>query len=182
MKMYNYLLFLFLFVACTPMKVLNTEQGDNVDFAKYKTYNFYEVKASGDTISRGFTERAAILKNAIDKEMNKRGYTQSNHPDLLINIGVVIRERSQTRTTDFHTDAVPQYMGQRNYSWKSEDVIIGHYREGAISLDFVDAAQNKMVWKGSVGGIVPHSKSSIQKDAETGMKMLFKKYPVAAKE
>ncbi len=182
MKKYVSLFMLSVFIACSPMKVLNTEQGDNVDFSKYKTYSFFEVKASGDTITKGFGERTAILKDAITKEMEKRGYTQSNHPDLLINIGVVVRERTQTRTTDFRTDGAPQYIGQRNYSWKSEDLIIGHYREGAVSLDIVDAAQNKMVWRGSVGGIVPHSKSSVQKDAETGMKMLFKKYPVEPKK
>jgi hypothetical protein len=181
MKKLNFILLFSVFAACTPMKILNVVQGDNVDFTLYKTYNFYEVKASGDTITSGFKERITVLKNAIVNEMNKRGYVQNDHPDLLINIGIVIRELAQTRTTDFHTDGAPQYMGQRNYSWKSEEMIMGHYREGAISLDIVDAGQKKMVWKGSIGGIVPHSRSTIQKDAERGMKLLFKKYPLSVR-
>ena len=181
MKKLHFILLFSVFAACTPMKILNIEQGDNVDYTHYKTYNFYEVKASGDTITKGFNDRIIVLKNAITKEMNKRGYLQNEHPDLLINIGIVIRELAQTRTTDFHTDGTPQYMGQRNYSWKSEEMIMGHYREGAISLDIVDASQKKLVWKGSIGGIVPHSRSTIQKDAENGMKRLFKKYPVSVR-
>jgi len=171
---------LMVLIACSPMKVLNTEQGDNIDFTKYKTYNFFELKASGDTLTTAFAERSAILKNAIIMEMNKRGYSQSKHPDLLINIGIVIKEMSQIRQTDYRTDA-PFYLGQRNYSWKSQDIIIGTYRDGAVSIDIVDATQNKMVWKGSIEAILANKNTSLQRQAKAGMKLLFKNYPVAAK-
>jgi hypothetical protein len=173
---------LFLLVSCSPMKITYTQSTEPVDFSKYKTFNFYELKASGDTISKDFAERTSILKSAIATEMNKRGYVQTNNnADLLLNIGIVVREQTQTRQTDFRTDA-PKYMGQRNYSWKSEELILGYYREGAVSLDVVDAKENKAVWKASIEGIVPSKKSSLQRQAENGMKRLFAKYPVNEKK
>ena len=180
--MKNLVWLILLFVSCSPMKVTYTLSTAPVDFTKYKTFNFYELKASGDTISKDFAERSSILKSAIATEMKNRGYVQvNNNADLLVNIGIVVREQTQTRQTDFRTDA-PKYMGQRNYSWKSEELILGYYREGAVSLDVVDAKENKVVWKASIEGIVPNKKASLQRQADNGMKRLFEKYPVDEKK
>lgn len=168
-------------IACSPVKVLNTEQGDNIDFTKYRTYNFYQLKATGDTVSKGFEQRIEILKNAISTELVKRGYTlNNNNPDMLVNIGIVVKEEVQTRQTDFRTDA-PRYVGQRNYSWKSETVEVGRYREGTVTVHLVDAAQNKMIWKGAIEGVIPEKAAAVEKTAEDGIKKLFEKYPVAAR-
>lgn len=168
-------------IACSPVKVLNTEQGDNIDFTKYKTYNFYRLKASGDTVSKLFEGRIDILKNAISNELNKRGYTlATSNPDMLVNIGVVVKDEVQTRQTDFRTDA-PRYIGQRNYSWKSETIEVGRYREGTVTVHLVDAVQNKMIWKGTIEGVIPEKTTAIQKTAEEGIKKLFEKYPVVTR-
>lgn len=161
MKNVACLSFLLVLASCSPMKITYTKSTDAVNFAKYKTFNFYELKASGDTITKNFTERTNILKSAIITEMSKRGYTQSStHPDLLINIGIVVREQSQLSEPSSPVN------------------ILGLYREAAVSLDIVDAAENKVVWKGSIAGIVPSIKSSAQKQTASGMKKLFERYPV----
>jgi hypothetical protein len=167
--------------ACSTVKVLNTEQGKDVDLTKYKTFGFYQLKATGDTVSKGFEQRIAILKNAISAELNKRGYALSNAgPDMLVNIGIVVKEEVQTRQTDFRTDA-PRYIGQRNYSWKSETVEVGRYREGTVTVHLVDATQNKMIWKGAIEGIIPDKNAALEKVSEDGMKKLFEKFPVPVK-
>ncbi len=168
-------------LACSSVKVLNTEQGDNVDFSKYKTFDFYQLNASGDTLSKGFEQRVNILRNAISNELNKRGYLLNNNkPDMLVNIGIVVKEEVQTRQTDFRTDA-PRYIGQRNYSWKSETVELGRYREGTATIDLVDATQNKMIWKAAVESIIPEKSKSLEKAVTDGMKKLFAHFPVQPK-
>ncbi|OIR05366.1 hypothetical protein GALL_124170 [mine drainage metagenome] len=175
--MKNIVCLLLLFASCSPMKIVYTKTTDSIDFNKYKTFSFYELKASGDTTTKNFIERTNILKNAIIGEMNKRGYLQtSTNPDLLINIGIVVRQQ-----TNFRTDAT-KYIGQQNYSLKSDKIIAELFKEGAVTLDIVDASQNSVVWKGTIEGIVPSNKSSLQKMAESGMKKLFKKYPVEIKK
>lgn len=172
---------IFLAMACNTAKVLNTEQGDNVDFTKYKTYNFYQLDATGDTISKGFEQRIDILKMAIGNELNKRGYIlAASDPDMLVNIGLVVKEEVQTRQTDFRTDA-PRYTGQRNYSWKSETVEVGRYREGTVTVHLVDAHKHKMIWRGAMEGVIPDKTNAVEKTAESGMKKLFERYPVGVK-
>lgn len=58
MKKYMSIVFsivLFTFLAgCSGVKVMNRESAPGTDFNKYKTFDFYKVKVSGDTVSKGF--------------------------------------------------------------------------------------------------------------------------------
>lgn len=183
MKKYLFILLVTVLVGCSGTKVLHTELGDNVDLTKYKTFDFYQVRASGDTMSTLFNERINLLKEAISRELERRGYQHSvNHPDLLVNIGVRVKEEIQTRQTDWRTDGAPRYIGQRNYSWKSQEIEVGRYREGTAAIHLVDAAQQKLVWKGVIQGIVPDKRTDSQAEAQKGMQLLFEKFPVPVKQ
>ncbi|SJZ33698.1 DUF4136 domain-containing protein [Sediminibacterium ginsengisoli] len=168
-------------LACSGIKVFNTESAENVNPADYKTFGFYELKASGDTITRGFPSRVNILQTAIQEELTARGYTRNDqHPDLLVNIGIVIKQEIQTRQTDWQTDGRVAYIGQRNYSWKSTEVEVGRYREGTVTIHLVDARQQKMIWKGSARGVLPDKAEVATKTVRKGMHQLFAKYPYRA--
>lgn len=169
-----------LLTACSSSKVLNTEKADNVDFSTYKTFDFYQVEAKGDTISQKFSERVTKLQDAIAIKMQELGYLLSKtNPDLLVNIGIVVKEEVQTRQTDFRTDA-PRYIGQRRYSWKSEEVETGRYREGTVTVHLIDAKQNKLVWKGAVEDIIPKKESRVDATIRKGVNKLLAGYPRAA--
>lgn len=171
---------IILFTACSSSKVINTERADNVDFSTYKTFDFYQVEAKGDTISQRFNDRITKLQDAIAIKMQKLGYLLSKtNPDLQINIGIVVKEETQTRQTDFRTDA-PRYIGQRRYSWKSEQVETGHYREGTVTVHMIDAKQNKMIWKGAAQDIIPKKESRLDATIKRGVSKLLADYPAVA--
>lgn len=171
---------IILFTACSSSKVINTERADNVDFSTYKTFDFYQVEAKGDTISQRFNDRITKLQDAIAIKMQKLGYLLSKtNPDLQINIGIVVKEETQTRQTDFRTDA-PRYIGQRRYSWKSEQVETGSYREGTVTVHMIDAKQNKMIWKGAVQDIIPKKESRLDATIKRGISKLLADYPAVA--
>jgi hypothetical protein len=58
------------------------------------------------------SEGIQLLKAAIDKEMQDRGFSKSENPEMWMNIGIVIEDKVQTRQTNIR-DA-PLYIGQRN--------------------------------------------------------------------
>ena len=171
-----------LIVSCSSTKVLNTEAGEGVNLNAYKTFDFYKVEASGDTASQLYAERISLLEDAIAIQMQKHGYLLSKtNPDLLVNIGVVVNQEVQTRQTDFRTDA-PRYTGQRRYSWKSEEVEVGTYREGTVTVHLVDRKENKMVWKGAVQDVIPRKESKVQKTIANGIKKLFGSFSGTARK
>ncbi len=177
MPRFSVFLFTLLLAGCSSSRLISTEKADNTDFSSYQTFDFYKVQTSGDTDSQKYNESIEKLENAIAIKLQKFGYllTKTN-PDLNINIGIVIREEVQTRQTDIRTDA-PRYIGQRRYSWKSQEVETGRYREGTVTVDLVDRKQNKLVWQGVIQDVIPEKNSRLEKTIKKGVDKLFKDYP-----
>ena len=92
-------------------------------------------------------------------------------------MGVVVEKKTHTRETDFRTDR-PRYMGQRNYSWQSKEVVVGYYREGTLDLYLVDAKAGKMIWWATVMDVLPEKQKNMGVTIDRNMKKLFKKFPV----
>lgn len=175
------LLITVFFTHCSTVRVFNTEAAPDIDASKYQTFGFYEVTAAGDTTSSTFYRRLEIVRSAIKTEMETRGYRYTTtNPDLLINMGIVVKQEIQTRQTNWQTDGRFTYMGQRNYSWKSEEVEVGRYKEGTLTLHIVETARNKMIWKGSIEGVVPEKPDSKHKAASQAMQKLFEQFPFKA--
>ncbi|MGV3586162.1 MAG: DUF4136 domain-containing protein [Adhaeribacter sp.] len=170
------LLGLLWLVACTaPVRILNTDSMPGFALTNYKTFNFYEVTTESENNDADYTNRVNILKQSIQQELARKGLSLNpTNPDLLVNIGVVTREKVQTRQTDFRTDA-PRYIGQRRYSWKSQEVEVDRYREGTVTVHLVDAEKNLLVWKGAAQAIVPKKEKKLQKTVEAGVAKLFAK-------
>ncbi|TAF50482.1 MAG: DUF4136 domain-containing protein [Sphingobacteriia bacterium] len=165
--------------ACAGPAVMNTKTAPGADFSQYKTFSFYDLTASGDTVSAGFNDRIGVLKSAIGDQLKARGFQPAAQGDLRVNIGLVVKEEVQTRQTDWRTDGRYKYVGQRNYTWQSEEIEVGRYRTGTVTLHLVDAAKNSMVWKGSVNGVLPEKEKNLPKVANEAMAELFKQFPVA---
>ncbi len=169
---------LLVFSSCTAIRVLPVESAPGVNWQEKRTFGFYEVKASGDTITAQFADGIAELQQAIAVELQQRGYERvSDRPNWLINIGIVVKEQVQTRQTDFRTDGAPRYIGQRNYTWKSETVEVGRYREGTVSVHVVDALKRELLWQGAVQGVIPEKNTSRAAAASTAMRMLMERFP-----
>lgn len=171
-------LFLLSLIACSGPRVLDVSTAPEADFGKYTSFAFYEVTALGDTITEGFNERIGYLKKAITTEMKQRQFKQvNNNADLLINIGIAIKLEVQTRETDWRTDGMMKYMGQRNYKWEAKEIEVGRYRRGAITLHIVDAAKNHMLWTATLRGSLPDDSTNVAAFANKSVQALFSKFP-----
>jgi hypothetical protein len=85
----------------------------------------------------------------------------------------VVEEKVQTRETTIR-DA-PMYMGQRNYSWQSQEVPVGTYEEGTVTVDLVDRKKNERVWEGVASSVIVKKDEASQKNIADGAEKLFAK-------
>ncbi len=163
-------------IACSPVRVVDYQKQTEFDLTAYKTYSFFNIEEP-EKKGKYFEENLGILKDAINTEMTKRGYSlKETGGELLINIGIHVEEKVQTRQTDFRTDGT-QYMGQRNYKWESQEVEVDRYKEGTIVLDFIDPTKRQLVWQGSVAGTTTENRKKIESRINTAINHLFKKFP-----
>ncbi|MEJ8802111.1 DUF4136 domain-containing protein [Pontibacter sp. H249] len=171
-------IFLCLLVAaCSPIKLLDSEADDGFRLSNYKTFDFYDVEASGDAL-QPYGAQLDFLQEQITQQLEQRGLRRSSEsPDLKVNLGIVVAEEIQTRETNILTDP-PFYVGQRRYTWKSRDVEVGRYQQGTLSLHLVDNKRNELVWQGAAQGVVPEeNKAKLQKRIEEGVKKLVQNIP-----
>ncbi|MFB9862077.1 DUF4136 domain-containing protein [Rufibacter immobilis] len=166
-------------ISCSPVKVMNYQAAPDFNLSRYRTFGFMDVTAGNSDSAnvRVPAEQIAVIQREIANQLERRGLTQStSNPDLLVNVGVVVLEKNQTRQTNFRTDA-PYYTGQRRYSWRSQEVVVGQYKEGTISVHLVDNAQNTLVWSAEAESVVPEKQEKLQERIAEGVAQLFSSLP-----
>jgi hypothetical protein len=159
-----------------------TDQRPGTNFAVYKTYNFMDETARNDSAFQRSGTGIFDLKRAVAHEMESRGFQRATQPDLWVNIGIVTQQKDQTRETNFRQDGAPYYIGQRNYHWQAQDVVVGQYQEGTATVDIVDAARKEQVWQGTTTSILSRNPDKSAKQIDEGVATIFRKFPVQPRQ
>ncbi|OON68481.1 DUF4136 domain-containing protein [Hymenobacter sp. CRA2] len=173
------LLLLPFLAACSTTDIKSTTETPGINLAGYKTYNFLDATARNEAAFDAPPGAIDALKQAVGRELQRRGYRQAATPDVWVNIGVVTEEKVQTRQTNFITDGAPQYIGQRNYHWKSEEVPVSTYAVGTATVELVDAARNEAVWQGVAASTLTKDPEKLTRRIDDAMAELFERFPVA---
>lgn len=168
-----FLLLVLLSVSCSPMIHTSSESAAGFNLSDYNTFAFYETDASRSGVGPGYSMQVSYIEEEIARQLEQRGLTRtSSDPDLLVNLGIVVKDTTQTRETNILTDP-PFYIGQRRYTWKSEEVVVRRYKEGAISVHLVDSNKNELVWQGVAEGAMEEKTEKVQEQIREGMQKLF---------
>lgn len=168
-------LLLFVLSGCSSVKIVQVDQDPNTNFKDYKTYNFYKMNIDNGTTLEPEKANLELLLNEINSKMKARNYKRTENPDLMINIGIVVTEEVQTRETSL-SDA-PRYMGQRNYHWQSEEVVVGYYNNGSVAIDLVDTKKNTLVYHAVAKSVLSKKKEKNQKKIKEAVQKIFNQLP-----
>lgn len=159
--------------SCSSTKISVESSDTALALSDFKTFDFVELEAEGDT-SSAFSESIDVIKSEVVRQMNSRGLTQQTvDPELKINLGVVVEEKTQTRQTSLSDPGEWTYIGQRNYTWKSQTVKVGSYKEGSITLHLVNTSSNEAIWVGSIEGVVPRKAENRKNAIQEAVAALF---------
>ena len=184
MKIFQKLLMLIAVVitlaGCSSLRTAS-DYDKNVDLNAYKTYNFYEKGMARVKLNNLDKRR---LMAAVEAEMNAKGFTKSAKPDLLVNLVVVAREK-----TDFYG---PAYYGGWGWGWGWRGAwggwggsnYVNQYIEGTIIIDFLDPDKKILFWHGQGSGFNLDNFSKREERLYKGVKEILAQYPpnaVAAK-
>jgi hypothetical protein len=99
-----------------------------------------------------------------------------DNPDFLVNLSMNVKQDVQTREKNLMTDA-PAYVGQKNYTWKADDVVVGYYKTGTMEVDIVDARDKTLVWQSISEGVLADKESDIEKRMQDRFKKVFENFP-----
>ena len=174
------LLLVVLLGACASRPVITTDADPAADFARYRTFAFYEPLAVED---KGYsTPSSQRMKASTRREMESRGYVyDESNPDLRVNINAYISERQSVVST-------PQLQQRLYYNYRANSYVssayfvnrtdVYNYTEGTLNIDLVDAARKQLVWEGVAVGRMANTKPT-QRDAriDSTITEIFARYP-----
>lgn len=175
-----------LIASCASKPKIESDYDRTVDFGQYKTYAFFNPM--GIENPNYSSIYGSIFREAISKEMESRGYTMSDNPDLLINVSGRLEDKTKVTTTS------DPYMSGGYYGYRrgaygawggygyGTQTHVSQYTEGTVNVDMVDRAQKRMVWEGVAVGRVNEKRTNeeTRTNIHAGIAEMFAGYPFRA--
>ncbi len=175
-----------LLASCASKPVIETDYDHTIDFSQYTTYGFFNPM--GIENPNYSSIYGSIFRAAISKEMESRGYTMSDNPDLMINVSGRLQDKTKVTTTS------DPYMGGGYYGYRrgaygawggygyGTQTHVSNYTEGTVNVDMVDRNMKRMVWEGVAVGRVNEKKTNeeTRTNINAGIQEMFAGYPFRA--
>jgi len=172
--------------SCASKPTIESDYDHSIDFSQYKTYGFFNPMGIENPSYSSIY--GSIFRDAISKEMESRGYTQSDNPDLMINVSGRLQDKTKVTTTSdpyMHGG----YYGYRRGAYGAwggygygTSTHVSNYTEGTVNVDMVDRALKRMVWEGVAVGRVNEKKTNeeTRTNIHNGIQEMFAGYPFRA--
>jgi hypothetical protein len=170
---------------CASSAKILYDYDHSADFGSYRTYNFFENAGPDQGDYQSFFYRYII--DAITNEMEKRGYTKSNNPDLLVNFNAVLQDKTKVSSSPAPmTGGYYGYRGGRYSGWGvgygyATETHVSQYTEGTFNIDLVDANKNQLIWEAvGVGRVTEEALENLEQGVKEGVPKFFAGYPFVA--
>ncbi len=168
---------------CSSTPDVRADYDRSADFGSYRTYGFV---ANPGTDEGGFRSLSTqLLQNAAAREMESRGYTRSDAPDLAINFKGKIEEK-----TDIETVPAPYYGPGWGYGgwygapyggWGGTQTYTSRYNVGTLVIDVVDVKKRQVVFQGGAEGVVTKKMmENREQSINQAVTYIFSRYPFVA--
>jgi hypothetical protein len=180
------LLCLAIFAGCASSGKLHSDYDRAADFGAYHTWNFIENAGPDyEGYESLFTKH---MMDAITIEMNKRGYTKSDNPDILVNFNALIQDKTKVTTSPSMGPPMGGYYGYRGAyygAWGGygygTDTHVSQYTEGTFNIDIIDAKKKQLVWEAvGVGRVTDKLRENLRQAVMDGVPRFFSEYPFVA--
>ena len=172
--------------SCASKPTIQSDYDHTIDFTGYKTYGFFNPM--GIENANYSSIYGSIFRDAISKEMESRGYTQSDNPDLMINVSGRLQDKTKVTTTSdpYMGGGYYGYRGGRYGTWGGygygTSTHVSNYTEGTVNVDMVDHELKRMVWEGVAVGRINEKRTNdeTRTNIYAGIKEMFAGYPFRA--
>lgn len=173
--------------ACSSGPSIRSDYDRSVDFSQYETYGFFSPL--GIENPNYSTIYGSVFREAISREMESVGYSQSDKPDLLINVSAHIQDKTKVTQT-----SNPGYYGGGYYGYRRGyyDPWVGYgygttthvsqYTEGTVNVDVVDATAKKLVFEGVAVGRLKENRTNeqVRQVISSAVTEMFVNYPTGS--
>ena len=165
-KFILYLIAIVFLSGCKSVMVYS-DFNNQVNFSQFKTYAFYKPGIDEAEISD--LDKQRIL-NAIEFNLEEKGLSKSETPDLLISIATEVDE-------DFYMQANPGWYWIPWYWGNPYPTGFYSTTSSILYIDLLDATNRRLIWQGiGKGRLLPYSSDKVER-INLFVKEILAKYP-----
>ncbi len=179
--------------ACSPFALVNSETYNDANLAQYHTFRIVTPGTEGKLPPGMQMVTYYNIAAAIREQMVERGFTEDPSSPLLINIGLTVHKEISTEPLvppgvppymgPYYNGYYPYFMYPRSYYWpvySNAQVITGIYKEGVLTMDFVNIQEKLPLYSASVATIIQNGQSQFRdlSGIAEAVQTLFSKFPV----
>ncbi|HER40867.1 MAG TPA: DUF4136 domain-containing protein [Salinimicrobium catena] len=164
------LLFVLVLTSCSSVKVA-TDYDQSVNFNQYQTFAFFKPGIDKAEISD--LDKKRILR-AIETEMQQKGFTKSDNPDLLVSIFTKTKENINIYNNNY---GYGYGWGWHPWYWGAGYNTVNSTTEGTLYIDLIDADKKELVWQGMGTAALAREVDRKQERINEIVEEILEKYP-----
>ncbi len=166
-----FLLLAVLLTSCSSVRVAS-DYDREANFTNYQSYAFFKPGIDKAEISD--LDKKRILR-AIEAEMEAKGFTKSDDPDLLVSIFTKTNENINIYQNNMMGWGYG--WGWHPWYWGSGYNTVNRTSEGTLYLDLIDAENKELVWQGMGTAALAKDVDKKQKRINEIVGKILEKYP-----
>lgn len=171
LKITSVLLLLSLFmVSCSTVRVAS-DYDKETDFNSFKSYAFFKPGIDKAEISD--LDKKRILR-AIETEMQAKGFTKSENPDVLVSIFTKTNQNINIYQNNY---GMGYGWGWHPWYWGSGFNTVSRTSEGTLYIDLIDAESKELVWQGMGTAALAKEVNKKQERINEIVQKIMEKYP-----
>jgi hypothetical protein len=134
--------------SCDSVRVA-TDYDRQANFNTYESFAFYKPGIDEAEISD--LDKRRILR-AIESELEAKGMTKSENPDLLVSIFA----KTEKNVNIYHHNPgfYGYHWGWNPWYWGAGYNTVSETTEGTLYIDLIDASSMNLVWQGMGSGLL----------------------------
>ena len=165
------LLLAILVTSCSSVRVAS-DYDREVNFNQYESYAFFKPGIDKAEISD--LDKKRILR-AIEAEMQSKGFTKSENPDLLVSIFTKTNENINIYQNNMMGWGYG--WGWHPWYWGSGFNTVNRTSEGTLYIDLIDAEGKELVWQGMGTAALAEKVDKKQERINEIVSEILEKYP-----
>ena len=162
--------------ACAPSPKIGYDFDRSADFRGYHTYAWLSAdqEKTGDRRADSTTVDMRI-RIAVGTQLRLKGYQAlpEGKPDFYVAYHIGLKDSSPSISTQYYSDGMAGHAFAHSADTRSAGKSTPtnnetpSYLTGSLLIDIVDAASQKLVWRGTAAGEVDPGLTSQQRDERT---------------
>lgn len=167
---------LWMAAACAPMPKVGYDFDRSADFSAYHSYAWLSAdqEKTGDRRADSSTVDMRI-RIAVGTQLRLKGYEAlaAGKPDFYVAYHVGLKDSSPNISTQYYSDGMAGHAFAHSADTRTASGStpasneMPSYLTGSLLIDIIDAASQKLVWRGTAAGEVDPGLTSQQRDERT---------------